>query len=136
MALQLATGRVSQPSAITPDIAAAATRYQAYREIEAAHLARMAKFDLSREWTSEMRQIVFNAGDQVRNARQARRRFRGFVRELVVARRLARDPLSAVLRRTRAWLQRLEDSGALRGDGGWLEVEVLEWVIEDYENAV
>src|SRR5262245_15487766 len=136
MALQLATARVSQPSPITPDIAAAATRYQAYREIEAAHLARMAKFDLSREWTPEMRQIVFNAGDQVRNARQARRRFRGHVRELVVARRLGGDPLSAVLQRTRAWLQRLEEAGALRGDGGWLEVEVLEWVIEDYENAV
>jgi hypothetical protein len=29
----------------------------------------------------------------------------------------------------------LETQGALRRDGGWLEVEVLEWAIEDYENA-
>jgi hypothetical protein len=136
MALQLATARASEPSPITPDIAAAATRYQAYREIESAHLVRMAKVDLSREWTPEIRHVVSNAGDHVRHARNARLRFRSCVRELVVARRLARDPLSAVLRRTRAWLQRLEDAGALRGDGGWLEVEVLEWVIEDYENAV
>ena len=136
MALQLATARISKPSPITPDVAAAATRYQAYREIEAAHLVRMAKFDLSRDWSPEVRKTVFNAGDHVRHARAARVRFRNCVRELVVAQRRACEPLSAVLRRTRAWLQQLEDAGALRGDGGWLEVEVLEWVIEDYENAV
>ena len=32
-------------------------------------------------------------------------------------------------------LQLLETQGALRGDGGWLEAEVLEWAIEEYENA-
>jgi len=95
MALQQqVTARVDD-SIVTPDVAAAATRYQAFREIG----------------------------------------FRHYIREFVVAQRLARDPLSAVLRRTRALLQRLQDTGAVRGDGGWLEVEVLEWAIEDYENA-
>ena len=61
--------------------------------------------------------------------------FRHYIHAFVIAQHLARDPLSAVLRRTRALLQRLQDTGAVRGDGGWLEVEVLEWAIEDYENA-
>ena len=90
-----ATARVDDDSIVTPDVAAAATRYQACGEIG----------------------------------------FRHYIREFVIAQRLARAPLSAVLRRTRAFLQRLQDIGAVRGDGGWLEVEVLEWAIEDYENA-
>jgi hypothetical protein len=61
--------------------------------------------------------------------------FRNHIREFVVAQRRACDPLASVLRRTRALLQRLQDTGALRIDGGWLEVEILEWAIEDYENA-
>src|SRR5262249_24609553 len=116
-------------------IAAAATRYQAFREVEAEHLALMAKIDLSREWTSEVRQVVFNAGDRIRHARDARLLFRAHVREFVLSLRRSREPLSAVLRQTRSMLQLLEASGALRGDGGWLEVEVLEWAIEEYENA-
>jgi hypothetical protein len=32
-------------------------------------------------------------------------------------------------------IQLLENSGALKEDGGWLEAEVLEWAIEEYENA-
>ena len=132
---QQATARIEDYSLLSADIEAAATRYQSFREIEAEHLAQMAKIDLSREWTSEVRQIVFNTGDHVRHARDARVRFRAYIRDFVVAQRLAREPLSAVLRQTRAMLQRLEASGALRGDGGWLEVEVLEWAIEEYENA-
>jgi hypothetical protein len=62
-------------------------------------------------------------------------RFRAQIREFVVALRMAREPLSSVLRHTRSMLQMLELSGALRGDGGWLEAEVLEWAIEEYENA-
>jgi hypothetical protein len=120
---------------VPPDIAAAATRYQAFREIEAEHLALMSTFDLSREWSAEIRQIVFNAGDHIRHARDARLHFRAQVRDFVLALRRAREPLSAVLRQTRSMLQLLETSGALRGDGGWLEVEVLEWAIEEYENA-
>jgi hypothetical protein len=96
MALQQqGTARVDDYSIVTPEVATAAKRYQAFREIG----------------------------------------FRQYIREFVIAQRLARDPLSAVLRRTRALLQRLQDAGAVRGDGGWLEVEVLEWAIEDYENA-
>jgi|SRR5688572_21849385 len=132
---QQATARIHDFSFISADIAAAATRYQSFREIEAEHLAQMAKIDLSREWTPEVRQIVFNAGDHVRHARDARVRFRAYIRDFVVGQRLAREPLSVVLRQTRSLLQRLEASGALRGDGGWLEVEVLEWAIEEYENA-
>ena len=119
---------------VPSDLAAAATRYQAFREIEAEHLARMAKFDLSRDWTPEVRQIVFNAGDHVRHARDARARFRAHVRSFVIGLRMSREPLSSVLRYTRSVLETLETSGALRGDGGWLEVEVLEWAAEDYQN--
>ena len=132
---QQATARVADYSIIAGELAAAATRYQTFREIEAEHLARMSKFDLSREWTAEVRQIVFNAGDHVRHARDARLRFRAHIRDFVIGLRLSREPLSAVLRQTRSILQSLESSGALRGDGGWLEVEVLEWAIEDYENV-
>jgi hypothetical protein len=96
MALQQrATARVDDYWIVTPDILAAAKRYQACGELG----------------------------------------FRHHIREFVVAQRLACDPLASVLRRTRALLQRLQDTGALRIDGGWLEVEVLEWAIEDYENA-
>ena len=132
---QQATARVADFSFVAGELAAAATRYQIFREIEAEHLARMSKFDLSREWTPEVRQIVFNAGDHVRHARDARLRFRAHIRDFVIGLRLSREPLSAVLRQTRSMLQSLESSGALRGDGGWLEVEVLEWAIEDYENV-
>jgi hypothetical protein len=38
-----------------------------------------------------------------------------------------------VLRHTRQMVQLLETSGALRNDGGWLEAEVLEWAIEEFE---
>src|SRR6476620_11098250 len=132
---QQATARVADYSFIAAELAAAATRYQAFREVEAEHLARMSKFDLSREWTAEVRQIVFNAGDHVRHARDARMRFRAHIRDFVIGLRMSREPLSAVLRQTRSMLQSLETSGALRGDGGWLEAEVLEWAIEEYENA-
>jgi hypothetical protein len=117
------------------DVAAAATRYQAFREVEAEHLALMARYNLALEWTPEVRQVVFNAGDHIRHARDARMEFRHQVREFVVALRRAREPLSTVLQRTRSLLQLLEAQGALRGDGGWLEAEVLEWAIEEYENA-
>lgn len=132
---QHATARVDC-SPVATDVAAAATRYQAFREIEAEHLALMSRFDLSREWTPEVRQVVFNAGDHVRHARDARMRFRAHIREFVVAQRVAHEPLSAVLRQTRSMLERLESAGALHRDGGWLEVEVLEWAIEEYENTV
>ena len=132
---QQATARVADYDFVAREMAAAATRYQIFREVEAEHLARMSKFDLSREWTPEVRQIVFNAGDHVRHARDARLRFRALIRDFVIGLRLSREPLSVVLRQTRSVLQSLESSGALRGDGGWLEVEVLEWAIEDYENV-
>jgi hypothetical protein len=135
MALQQqATARVNDYSLVPQDVAAAAMRYQAFREVEAEHLAVMAKHNLALDWTPEVRQIVFNAGDHVRHARDARMRFRKQIRDFVIALRMEREPLSAVLRHTRSMLQLLEASGALRGDGGWLEAEVLEWAIEEYEN--
>ena len=123
------------PSYLSAEVAAAAMRYQAFHEVEAEHLARMAKFDLSLEWTPEMRQVVFNAGDHVRHARDARMRFRSCVRQLVLTLREEQEPLSGVLGRTRSMLRFLQMSGALRSDGGWIEAEVLEWAIEEYENA-
>ncbi len=125
----------SEYALVPSDVAAAATRYQAFREVEAEHLAAMARYNLALEWTPEVRQVVFNAGDHIRHARDARLAFRHQVREFVLALRRAREPLSAVLQRTRSLLQMLETQGALRGDGGWLEAEVLEWAIEEYENA-
>jgi len=132
---QQAATAISDFSIVPTEVAAAATRYQAFREIEAEHLALMAKHNLAMDWTPEIRQIVFNAGDHVRHARDARIAFRRQVREFVLALRRAREPLPAVLRHTRSMLQMLEAQGALRGDGGWLEAEVLEWAIEEYENA-
>ena len=133
--MQQAAAKVSDYSFVPPDLSAAATRYQAFREIEAEHLALMAQQDLSAIWSREVRRIVLNAGDHVRHARDARIGFRQHVGEFVNALRMAHEPLPAVLRYTRAMLQLLEASGALREDGGWLEAEVLEWAIEEYENA-
>jgi hypothetical protein len=132
---QAASISINDYSLVSTEVAAAATRYQAFREIEAEHLALMAKYNLALEWTPEIRQVVFNAGDHIRHARDARLAFRHEVREFVIALRGVREPLSAVLHRTRSLLRMLETQGALRRDGGWLEVEVLEWAIEDYENA-
>ncbi|MGH7616397.1 MAG: hypothetical protein ACREPM_04145 [Gemmatimonadaceae bacterium] len=126
---------INDYSLVPADVAAAATRYQAFREVEAEHLALMARFNLALEWTPEVRQVVFNAGDHIRHARGARMAFRHQVRDFVLALRRAREPLSSVLQRTRTLLRMLETQGALRGDGGRLEAEVLEWAIEEYENA-
>jgi len=132
---QQAAKPITDFSLVSPNVVAAATRYQAFREIEAEHLALMAQFNLALEWTPEIRQVVFNAGDHVRHARDARLAFRQELRELVLSMRRARESLSAVLQRTRSMIRMLEAQGALRGDGGWLEAEVLEWAIEEYENA-
>jgi hypothetical protein len=136
MAFQQQAARpINDFSPVSPSVAAAATRYQAFREIEAEHLALMATYNLALEWTPEIRQIVFTAGDHIRHARDARLAFRREVRELVLSMRRARESLSLALQRTRSLIRMLEAQGALRGDGGWLEAEVLEWVIEEYENA-
>lgn len=132
---QQANTKTNEYSYVPPGVAAAAVRYQTFRVIEAEHLALMARHDLARDWTPEIRQVVFNAGDHVRHARDARQHFRAQVREFVLALRAAREPLSAVLRHTRSMLQLLETSGALKEDGGWLEAEVLEWAIEEYEDV-
>ena len=79
---QQAIAKVNEFSYVPPTVAAAATRYQTFRVIEAEHLALMANHDLSRDWTPEIRQIVFNAGDHVRHARDARQLFRAEVRQI------------------------------------------------------
>jgi hypothetical protein len=56
------------------------------------------------------------------------------LRGYVVQLRGTREPLSAVLRRVRAVVQQLEYMGAIVADDGWLEADVVEWTIEDYEN--
>jgi hypothetical protein len=114
-------------------VAAAATRYQRFREIEQHHLERMARHNLLVDWTTEVRAIVLDARERIREARAAREDFRRQVREFVLALRAAREPLPVVLRHTRAMLQLLETSGALRNDDGWLEAEVIEWAIEEFE---
>ncbi|HVX39952.1 MAG TPA: hypothetical protein VHB25_10295 [Gemmatimonadaceae bacterium] len=131
---QRATAEV--PYSLVPaEIAEAASRYQRLKEVESVHLAEMARHNLLLEWTDDVREVVLEARTQIRDAAEARERFRGQVREFVRALRDAREPLSAVLRHTRVMVHLLEQSGAIRGDDGWLEAEVLEWAIQEYENA-
>ena len=71
----------------------------------------------------------------VRAAYEARAAFRRELSEFVRELRTERAPLPFALRHTRAMLQRLQTSGAIEDDGGWMEAEVLEWVIQLYEVA-
>ena len=130
---QRAIADVAEHSLVAAPVAAAATRYQRFREIEQLHLERMARHNLLADWTAEVRAIVLDARERIREARVAREEFRRQVRDVVLAMRAAREPLPAVLRYTRRLIQMLETSGALRQDGGWLEAEVLEWAIEEFE---
>lgn len=122
-------------NAIPPDVAFAASEYQRSREIEKEQLALMARHNLLNEWTPEVRATVLAARERIREARAAREQFRQQVREFVLTLRAAREPLSSVLRQTRAMVQLLERAGAIESDDGWLEADVLEWAIEDYESA-
>ena len=131
---QHATARPDAYRVVPPEIEAAASRYQTFREIEAEHLALMARHNLLDEWTPDVRATVLAARERVREAREARADFRCQVREFVLALRVTRESLPTVLRHTRVMLQLLERTGAIRGDGGWLEAEVLEWAIEEFES--
>lgn len=117
------------------EITDAAQRYQQFKEIEKEHLALMARHNLLSDWSAEVRETVTEARTRIREARAAREVFRAHVREFVLTLRAAREPLSSVLRRTRSMLELLERAGAIQCDGGWLEAEVLEWAIEEYEAA-
>jgi hypothetical protein len=130
---QRAIAEVAEYSLVPATIAAAATRYQRFREIEQLHLERMARHNLLVDWTTEVRAIVLDARERIREARVAREDFRRQVREFVLALRKAGKSLPSALRHTRQMVQLLETSGALRNDGGWLEAEVLEWAIEEFE---
>jgi len=129
-----ATSMYSKP-AIPYEIATAATRYQVFRELEAEQLALMARQNLLVEWTPEVRATVLAAREHIKDAREARSRFREHVRAFVLGWRSAQEPLPQVLRHTRSMLQGLERIGAIREDDGWLEAEVLEWAIEEFENV-
>ena len=131
---QRAIAEVAEFSLVPPMVAAAATRYQRFKEIEQDHLERMARHNLLVDWTPEVRATVLDARERIREARVARAEFRRQIREFVLALRSVSEPLPAVLRHTRAMVQLLETSGALRSDGGWLEAEILEWAIEEFEN--
>lgn len=122
-------------NAIPADVAQAANTYQRSREIEKEQLALMARHNLLSEWTPEIRATVLEARERICEARAAREQFRTQVREFVLALRAAREPLWSVLRQTRAMVQLLESAGAIQSDDGWLEADVLEWAIEDYESA-
>ena len=131
---QTATARSDEFQLVPPDIVNAAAHYQRLHEIEAEHLALMARHNLLEEWTPEVRATVLEARERIQEARAARADFRAQVREFVLALRSTRDALPAVLRHTRVMVQLLESSGAVRADGGWFEAEVLEWAIEEYES--
>ena len=121
-------------SGARPDeIAESARRYQAAREVEAEHLGRMAQHNLQAEWTPEIRAIVLEARKHIQAARAARRDFRAHVRTFVSGLRTERQSLQSVLRQTRTLVLSLQSNGAILDDGGWLEAEILEWAIEDYE---
>lgn len=132
---QRATATDAEYSLVPAEIAAAAGRYQRMKEVESVHLAEMARHNLLLDWSDDVRAVVLEARQYIRETCDARTRFRDHVREFVHALRDAREPLSAVLRHTRVMIHLLERSGAIRGDDGWLEAEVLEWAIEEYENA-
>jgi len=120
---------------ILPRLAEAAARYQRLREIEQAHLALMGRHNLLTEWTAEVRDVVLEARARIQEACQAREAFRRDVREFVLGLRAAREGLPSVLRRTRELVQLLERTGALPADDGWVEAEVLEWAIEEFDSA-
>jgi hypothetical protein len=120
-------------TAVAPDVANAAARYQHHREIEALQLAVMASHRLDVEWTPETRTAVLEARVHVRAARETRAAFREQIRTFVRARRTEHDPLPAILRQARGMVQLLQSSGVIQDDGGWLEAEVLEWAIEEFE---
>jgi hypothetical protein len=121
-------------SVVPPVLAASATRYQRLRAIEKEHLALMARHNLLDDWSEEVTEIVLTAREHIQQAREARDTFRGQVGTFVVTLRDAGEPLTAALRHVRSMMVLLESCGALSPDGGWLEAEVLEWAIEDYEN--
>jgi hypothetical protein len=121
--------------ALPPGVADAASRYQQLREIEKGHLELMARHNLLADWTPEIRDTILEARKHIHETNAAREQFRTLVREVVKTLRAERMSLSGVLRHARALLQMLETSGAIRGDDGWLEADVLEWAIEDYESV-
>ena len=131
---QHATARRDEYRVVPPDIETAATAYQTFREIEAEHLALMARHNLLDEWSPAVHSTVIAARERVREARDARAAFRRQIREFVLALRATGDTLPVVLRHTRVMIQLLERDGCIRGDGGWLEAEILEWAIEEFES--
>ena len=132
---QVAATPVYTQTAISYEISTAATRYQVFRELEAEQLAVMARQNLLVEWTPEVRATVLAAREHIKDAREARSRFREHVRAFVLECRSAHEPLPQMLRHARSMLQGLERIGAIREDDGWLEAEVLEWAIEEFENV-
>ena len=120
---------------IPPDVATAASQYQRKRQLEAKHLAMMAGKNLIVDWSSDTQAGVLEARVHVRAAYEARVAFRMQVAAFVRTLRVESVPLSAALRHTRTMLLMLQNSGALEDDGGWLEAEVLEWAIEDYQTV-
>ena len=68
-------------------------------------------------------------------ASETRAAFRQQIRTFVHRLRAEREPLPTILRQTRAVVHLLQSAGVIRDDGGWLEAEVLEWAIEDYQTV-
>ena len=118
---------------VPPVVASAATAYQRARALEKEHLALMARHDLLADWTDEVRTTVLGARERIHEAREAREQFRHQVRRFVVTLRSAGDPMPAVLRHTRSMILLLENTGSIEPDDGWLEAEVLEWAMEEYD---
>ncbi|HXT14083.1 MAG TPA: hypothetical protein VN706_00545 [Gemmatimonadaceae bacterium] len=135
MVLPQRARREDEFSLVPPDIANSARRYQELKVVEKEQLALMARHNLLLDWPVEVRDTVIEAREAIREVRAARDAFRAQVREFVVALRTMKEPLSNVLRHTRSMIELLEHAGAIQSDGGWLEAEVLEWAIEEYENA-
>ncbi len=130
---QQAVARDPSPGTLL-EIQSAATKYQHARALEKEQLAMMAQLNLLADWTDDVRLSVLEARQCIKDAQLARVTFRGAVRGYVTQLRGTREPLSAVLRRVRSIVQQLEYVGAIIADDGWLEADVVEWAIEDYEN--
>jgi len=121
---------------LPPVVASAAARYQRLKAIEKEHLALMARHNLLADWSDEVTATVLAARERIHEARAAREEFRAQVREFVQALRGANESLPSVLRHTRSMIHLLESTGAIAADDGWLEAEVLEWAIEEFDGAL
>ena len=131
---QRTTAADTEYTLVSRPMSGAASRYQRLRELEREALALMACHDLLVDWTPEVRALVLDARSRIHEAQAAREEFQRQIRDFVLSLRSEHQPLPTALRRVHRLVELLESTGALRDDGGWLEAEVVEGAIQEFEN--